>query len=234
MCLLLWNARLRKHFPIVPNLIRWEGFRTNIVNIGNKSKNHKSGHCPVFRAKQGKIHMLAERQAWPWALIKDISDKRCCTAQVVCIDVRMTYLALFLVHHGTSSVIFYINQIDSSKIDRELHAWKITQMPCLITSQSTYMFFYKDSLYLVSICFVLVGIRLCNFLQIVLWDCVFFPQVDCKLFKAKGLACDFFGTSSHFGAQHSLHTPVKGSCEFFCILFSWKKVGPKVKWHVSY
>lgn len=152
----------------------------------------------------------------------------------------MTYLTPFLVHHGASFVISYINQKGYSKIGRELHTWKITQMPHLITAQSTYIFLYKGSLYLVSICFVFVGILLYNFLQIVLWDCIFFPQLDWIPLKAKGHSCDFFGSSSYFRAHYSghipgvedvledcLHTTVKGSCELFCILFICQKVGPK-------
>lgn len=102
-------------------------------------------------------------------------------------------------------LISYINQKGYSKIGRELHTWKITQMPHLITLQSTYIFLYKDSLYLDSICFVFVGILLYNFLQIVLWDCIFFPQPDWIPLKAKGHSCDFFGSSSYFRAHYSGH-----------------------------
>lgn len=40
--------------------------------MSNRNKIYRSDHCPAFREKQGEIHALAQRHAWPWALKKDV------------------------------------------------------------------------------------------------------------------------------------------------------------------
>jgi len=47
-----WKVRVRRHFPIVSNLIRVEGFKRYKLNMKRRGKIYRSGYCPVFREKQ--------------------------------------------------------------------------------------------------------------------------------------------------------------------------------------
>lgn len=145
----------------------------------------------------------------------------------------MTYLPPFVVHHGASCVISCINQKVYSKMKRNCICKNQKCLALLLYNKPTCSSTKTVFIWFLFVLHLLV-VLLCKFLQIVLWYCICFPQLDCKVFKAKGHECDFFGSSSHFQAQHSVHIlgaqDVLEDClKHFYFLFNYQNVRPRAK-----